>query len=208
MAPPDWDEDSPELHKNLDKVLLRVRDDGRRRLFPDSAMAKLWHTMTMDGLDPDGDPSFVGSFRGEPGLERLGVRIGGIEGVKPWAVDAELGRFFAKLKESLQFLDGQYPPGGAAGQDGEDAAIDLAAWAHAEWVRIHPFANGNGRSARTLANFVLVRYGIPPVIDLRPRPDDGYDAASAKAMQGDWKPTAAVFRQIIATRTAPPGRRR
>lgn len=208
MAGPNWDKDGPKLQENLEKVLHRARDDARRRLFPDGKMVKLWHTMTMDGLDPDGEPSFIGSFRGEPGLEWVVVEIGKVEGVAPWAVEAELDAFFAKLRTALQLLDGQYPTEGDIGQDGIQAAIDIAAWAHSEWVRIHPFANGNGRSARTLANFVLVRYGIPPVIDLRPRPGDGYGAASAKAMQGDWKPTASVFRRIIARRTAPPGRRR
>jgi Fic family protein len=77
------------------------------------------------------------------------------------------------------------------------AIIDLAAWAHAEWVRIHPFANGNGRTARLWANSILMRYGLPAFIRLRPRPNTGYAAAGASAMQGDWKPTAAVFQRLL-----------
>jgi hypothetical protein len=42
-----------------------------------------------------------------------------------------------------------------------------------------------------------VRYGLPPFIRLRPRPDEGYEDAGAKAMQGDWQPTAAVFRRLL-----------
>lgn len=67
----------------------------------------------------------------------------------------------------------------------------------AEWVRIHPFANGNGRTARLWANFLAMRYGVPPFVRLRPRPGAGYGEAGAKAMQGDWKPTAAVFRRLL-----------
>jgi hypothetical protein len=63
------------------------------------------------------------------------------------------------------------------------AIVDLCAWAHAEWVRIHPFANGNGRTARLWANCLAMRYGLPPFIRLRPRPNSGY-AAAAKAMHG------------------------
>ena len=63
-----------------------------------------------------------------------------------------------------------------------DAVLDLCAWAHAEWVRIHPFANGNGRAARLWANFIAVRYGLPPFVRLRPRPDGGYAEAGMKAM--------------------------
>jgi hypothetical protein len=75
--------------------------------------------------------------------------------------------------------------------------IDVAGWAHAEWVRIHPFANGNGRTARIWANVILMRYGIEPVVRLRPRPDNGYGDAGAKAMHGDWVPTADCFRALV-----------
>jgi Fic/DOC family protein len=65
------------------------------------------------------------------------------------------------------------------------AIIDLSAWVHAEWVRIHPFANSNGGTARLWANSIGMRYGLPPFIRLRPRPNTGYGEAGAKAMQGD-----------------------
>jgi len=77
------------------------------------------------------------------------------------------------------------------------AIIDLRAWAHAKWIRIHPFANGNGRTARLWANWLALRYSLPPFIRLRPRPDKGYGDASGKAMQGDWQPTASVFHQLL-----------
>lgn len=75
--------------------------------------------------------------------------------------------------------------------------IDLSAWAHAEWVRMHPFANGNGRTARIWANAILMRYGLPPAVRLRPRPGGAYGLAGAAAMEGDWRPTAAVFRTML-----------
>jgi Fic family protein len=59
---------------------------------------------------------------------------------------------------------------------------DLAAWlsaaqntpetafaAHLRLVRIHPFNDGNGRSARLLMNLILIRGGYPPVAV---RPED------------------------------------
>lgn len=61
--------------------------------------------------------------------------------------------------------------------------VELAAMAHGEWVRIHPFADGNGRTARMLGNWILVRYGLPPVLRLRPRPDSlEYARASQESM--------------------------
>lgn len=41
-----------------------------------------------------------------------------------------------------------------------------------------------------------MRYGLPPFVRLRPRPDGGYGAACSKAMEGDWTPTAQVFRRM------------
>ncbi|MBI3490264.1 MAG: Fic family protein [Acidobacteria bacterium] len=80
---------------------------------------------------------------------------------------------------------GRTPVGVDLDTDGLAAVIDLAAWAHAEWVRIHPFANGNGRTARVWANWIFVRYGFPPAVRLRPRPESGYGAACARAMATD-----------------------
>jgi hypothetical protein len=131
------------------------------------------------------------------GLEKLGVKIGRHEGVRPKDVAAALAQFEATLQRVVAELDGRYPSADHLDLDGIHAVIDLAAWAHAEWVRIHPFANGNGRTARAWANFLLVRYGIPPVIRLRPRPRGHYEGAAAAAMRGDWQPTADAFASII-----------
>ncbi len=42
--------------------------------------------------------------------------------------------------------------------------ILLATEFHYRFIRIHPFDDGNGRTARILMNFVLMKYGYPPVI--------------------------------------------
>jgi len=42
--------------------------------------------------------------------------------------------------------------------------IVLAAIAHYNMVRIHPFDDGNGRGARLLMNLILIRKGFPPTI--------------------------------------------
>lgn len=41
--------------------------------------------------------------------------------------------------------------------------IELAAWTHAEFVRIHPFIDGNGRTSRLLMNYQLMIQGFLPV---------------------------------------------
>lgn len=41
--------------------------------------------------------------------------------------------------------------------------LELAAWTHAEFVRIHPFQDGNGRTARLLMNYQLMESGYAPI---------------------------------------------
>lgn len=41
--------------------------------------------------------------------------------------------------------------------------VELAAIAHYKLVFIHPFLDGNGRTSRLLMNFILMKYGFPPV---------------------------------------------
>lgn len=44
-----------------------------------------------------------------------------------------------------------------------DNPIELAAWTHAEFVKIHPFVDGNGRTARLIMNYQLMSAGFLPV---------------------------------------------
>ena len=42
-------------------------------------------------------------------------------------------------------------------------AVDLACWFHLEYITIHPFYDGNGRTARIFTNLILISYGLPPL---------------------------------------------
>ena len=98
----------------------------------------------MKGLDVP-DSRFVGAFRGEPGLENVQVRVGANYGVDSAKVAGELKRFEAKVQTLIAELDALLPIGQEPDADQLAAIVDLCAWSHAEWMRIHPFANGNGR---------------------------------------------------------------
>ncbi|MFH1065261.1 MAG: Fic family protein [Nanoarchaeota archaeon] len=64
--------------------------------------------------------------------------------------------------------------------------IELAAFAHHELVRIHPFADGNGRVARLLCNLILMSRGFPPII-VRKTDRKKYFACLEKAHFGNMK---------------------
>ncbi len=193
---PNWDEDSPQLRENLVKILAEIVRDAELREPPSRETAREWQAGFMKGLDVP-DARFTGAYRGEPGLEHTAVRVETNYGVAPSKVSEALKQFEAKLQALVAELDALLPIGQDPTADQLAAIVDLCAWAHAEWIRIHPFANGNGRTARLWANWLAVRYGLPPFIRLRPRPDSGYENAGSKAMQGDWKPTVVVFHQLL-----------
>ena len=193
----DWDKDSRQLRQNLARVLAEIVSAGERRATPALETARRWQSVVMQGLDVPA-PKFVGAFRGEPGLETLQVQVGVHNGVNSAGLAEALARFEEKLQRLVAELDEHLPIEQKADADQLAAIIDLCAWVHAEWMRMHPFANGNGRTACLWANSIAMRYGLPPFVRLRPRPNTGYGDAGAKAMQGDWKPTAVVFRTMLA----------
>ena len=61
--------------------------------------------------------------------------------------------------------------------------------AHFRLTEIHPFGDGNGRTARLLMNFLLVRGGYPPVA-VRPQDRKTYlDALERGSLAGDLRPS-------------------
>lgn len=64
--------------------------------------------------------------------------------------------------------------------------IELAAYTHHELVRIHPFVDGNGRTARLLMNLILMRDGYPPIVILKKERKKYFDALE-KAHFGNFK---------------------
>jgi Fic family protein len=52
----------------------------------------------------------------------------------------------------------------AESDKGELTPIELAALLHYRYIRIHPFEDGNGRIARLLVNYILLRNNYPMVV--------------------------------------------
>ena len=46
----------------------------------------------------------------------------------------------------------------------DDKALIAAAYFHAKFENIHPFADGNGRTGRLLMNYLLVLHNHPPIV--------------------------------------------
>lgn len=65
--------------------------------------------------------------------------------------------------------------------------------AHAELVTIHPFTDGNGRTARLLMNLMLLKGGYPPVIIAPEHRADYIDALEARQLRAELEPFQAFM---------------
>ena len=48
--------------------------------------------------------------------------------------------------------------------DSAVSALDAYVWSHATFVRIHPYADGNGRLARLISNIAVIEKGFLPIL--------------------------------------------
>lgn len=75
--------------------------------------------------------------------------------------------------------------------------IELASFVHIEFVKIHPFVDGNGRTSRLLMNLELIKAGFPPVvIELEDRLEY-YKALDIALTKKDYKPFLELMKKVV-----------
>lgn len=79
-------------------------------------------------------------------------------------------------------------------------AIEWAAWTQAEFVRIHPFPDGNGRTARMLMNLQLLTEGFQPISIAKEERLAYYEALEAYAVRGELAPFAEMVAALEGAR--------
>ena len=186
--------DGLRIERNLAGLLRSLMETAPGRRMPTIDMARDWHRRIFDGVAPP-IPYLAGGVRdsdpNEPELVdyEVGVRgpVGVASGAPAAQVWGQLRTFRSTLRAEVARIDRLHPVVTAAMPIGpDDSVIKLCAWTHGEWVRIHPFVNGNGRTARVWANWVALRYGLPAFVRLRPRPaGNTYATAAERSMAGD-----------------------
>jgi Fic family protein len=78
-------------------------------------------------------------------------------------------------------------------QDKTTSALEAYVWSHATFVRIHPYADGNGRMARLLANLPVIEKGqLPIFIPSERRLDYIETLATWQLASGPMRPNQAL----------------
>jgi Fic family protein len=115
---------------------------------------------------------------------RINVEISGAEHVPPKAILVP-----DKMKDFITW----------ANSDAQDLhPIERAAIVHTDFVNIHPFVDGNGRTARLLMNLELVKSGYPiTIIEIQDRPQY-YESLDRAALDGDYKHIIEVVSTALA----------
>jgi cell filamentation protein len=111
----------------------------------------------------------------------------------PFAAAAQLPRLMLAFEQ--QQLQALTP---CSAMDERQLTVALAR-THAELVIVHPFREGNGRSARLLAWLMALQAGLPP-LDFSSMQGAGkreYIRAIHAAFQGSYEPMEAVFVKVI-----------
>ncbi len=121
-------------------------------------------------------PDFAGRYR------NIGVRITGANFTPPNAlkVDFLINQLIEKFNNSI----GQMHP------------VIMASLFHHQFVWIHPFTDGNGRTVRLIYNLFLMSLGFPPAIILRADRNKYYTALN-HANKGDYKKLFLLMCQAV-----------
>lgn len=75
-----------------------------------------------------------------------------------------------------------------------ESALEYAAWTHAEFVKVHPFVDGNGRTSRLIMNYQLMSSGLLPISIKKESRLEYFSALEAYAVKKD----LLLFENMIA----------
>jgi Fic family protein len=126
-----------------------------------------------DAITADGQPSRIEILPGEYKKQPNNVRTASGEIFRfadPSDVPHRMAELVAWMRDALE--------------NNELHPIEIASRLHHAFVLIHPFGDGNGRTARILVNYVLMRSGYLPLI-VPTQQKDRYLAALRRADAGE-----------------------
>lgn len=150
------------------KMLTSLRN-GRVVIDDSTRDTRASHEQLFTELTPPNSPCFAGHYRGEPFrcIEYYEVRIDGDPrvGVPAGRVAADIANLadnivragFSALKVGFSVPDSRLPP-----EEKLYYLVTFACRVLVEFLRVHPYANGNGHMGRWIVWLILFKFGYWP----------------------------------------------
>lgn len=154
---------------NHDKAFSYIKDCVSRSEPLSETVVKNIHALLMENIMPGGI------------YRSVDVYISGARHTPPTPNDA-----YCQIKDF--YLD--------LGTKADLNPIELAAWTHAEFVKIHPFIDGNGRTSRLIMNFQLMANGFLPISIPKERRLEYFDTLESYAVDNNLKPFADLIAEL------------
>ncbi len=133
------------------------------------------HQLILKGIDDEN----AGAYRTK------NVIISGAKHRPPehYLIKEQMGQMFVLYNEAWQ----EYHP------------VERAALLHGEFVKIHAFIDGNGRTARLLLNFELMKKGYPPMIIKKEMRPQYYEALDLAHTTGNYRTFVEMVAECVET---------
>lgn len=160
----------------------------------DTARIRQWHLQLLGHFAPVGFEYYAGNFRQidpmRPCLDQpIGVGAPGgpyIMGASPSTVPRLMEHITRIYKEEICKLETEWPNLTDSQRVGR-LSMALATYV-GQFIKIHPFINGNGRVSRLIWRWGVLRYNVPSQVDVIPRPAPPYSSIMDAAMRGNYSP--------------------
>lgn len=205
---PDWEYEHHPLRQELlpsrtQEILRRLRL-GTIDTLATAADSRPVHGFLFTGLTPTSCPYYAGHYRGElfHCLRYYGVKIRSDPrvGYPPEEVQHAMEQMEDRVRKGIGLLDAIHRLPEAQFPKAEKLVFTavFAASVFEPWLRIHPYANGNGHAARFIVWAILGRYEYwPNQWPIDPRPDPPYGDALVRYRNGEREPLERLIIQSL-----------
>lgn len=170
-----WEREVVGMFRAIEIVDRKARGDLTHGFTKDDVLAI--HRAVLN--DPF-NPQFSGVLRRVP--VKLGFIIKGefkdqnFVPVGPHELPQKFEEFSKELEEKTVGINGATPVG---------AVIETASWAYYKILEIHPFIEGNGRTARLMADLIFKRANLPFITDWGSENDEYKEVVDASFKTGE-----------------------
>lgn len=149
---------------NHREAILYVEDIIKRNEKFSAALIRRIHAFILKNIDDEN----AGVYR------RVNVTVAGADSIPPDALQVPAD--MDALEQWYNSMSRRLHP------------VEIAARLHSDFIKIHPFVDGNGRTARLLMNLELMKNGFPAVIFSVERRLEYYEALDRSHVYGDYEP--------------------